>query len=258
MPYKNPEHQKLYQKLQYEKYLERTDKTRKWSKQDPFRRKLSAAAKRANARYPGVITAEELAEIASDCNYFCYWCKKEERKPLSGGNLTFEHLQPLNSKETITIACLVHNSEKRHRNGGAKKTDEEKLEHQRELERRRQIRNADALKKKAHKRYLKNKEITQLRAALRYAQGLTKEAMKEYTKTHRVEARERSRLWRLAHPERSKAAKRKCYLKRKKELAQKMREYYEQNKEAIKARAREYYHKKKAARSAGANGAGAP
>jgi hypothetical protein len=248
MPYKDPAHESDYKKLWHEKNRGRAaKKAREWREKNPLRHKFLRAAKLANSRYPGVITADELAEIAANSGYLCYWCSEEEKTPLSGGNLTFEHLKPVNDKRHIVISCLVHNCAKVHLTGGIRKTDAEKLEHQQELERRSRERNAEKLCLAAHERYLKNQEITRLRAALRHAQGLTQEAMREYTKTHREEARERARLWRLAHPKQSKAAKRKCYLERRPEIRQKMREYYEQNKEKIKARARQYYEENKVA-----------
>lgn len=227
------------------------DYSRAWGAKNASRRalrnKCNRAAKLANARYPGVVTAQDIAAIIELSERICHWCKKRN---LTGADLTIEHLQPLNDKRFLAVACRACNSARVNKTDGIRKTEEEKAAHQRLLEKKYRARNADKIRVRNHKVYLKSKELIKLRSAVRHLKGLDAEAQKKYLETHRAEARERARLWRLAHPKKSKAAKRKCYLKRKNEIAQKMREYYEANKEKLKAQAKARYEAKKAAAAA--------
>src|ERR1700687_5353014 len=83
-----------------------------WNKRNPERRKFAMAARLATKRYPGKITASDIAEIILRSGRICHWCQKHG---LSGRDLTLEHLKPENNKDCIVVACFSCNARRRQR-----------------------------------------------------------------------------------------------------------------------------------------------
>lgn len=83
-----------------------------WRAKNPVLAACATKASVANRRFPGKLTAQDVVEVVERSGYKCHWCGKEN---LQGADLTLEHLQPLNDKKYLVIACRSCNSAQKHK-----------------------------------------------------------------------------------------------------------------------------------------------
>lgn len=197
---------------------------RKWRRDNPDLNKCRKAAETANRRYPGTgrVTGENLVAVVHRCNRTCYWCKKEN---LQGGDLTFEHLRPMNDPKHIVLACRSCNAI-RLSHGNIRRTKEEKYqaelaqkrehnaltaEHRRVYRRQYYETNAEAIKAKAREYHRENKE--------KLAPAKREYDQKRYQE-RRAEKIAQARAWKQANRKLVLAQRRANYaLKRKEQNA---------------------------------------
>ena len=85
---------------------------REWIVKNPVLAACIRKAQAANSRFPGRLTAQDVFEIIERSGYKCHWCGKEN---LRGPDLTLEHLQPVNDKRYLTVACRSCNGAHKHK-----------------------------------------------------------------------------------------------------------------------------------------------
>lgn len=113
---KNKDKTAVYRRRNYLKYQEARKKYAN-EHRNPARTLLGKKASCANKRYPGKITIKDIDFIIQRDGKKCHWCKKQITEK---GDLTLEHLKPVNDVQYLTIACLACNNSRKHLRGGTR------------------------------------------------------------------------------------------------------------------------------------------
>jgi hypothetical protein len=189
----------------------------RWRAMNPDLSKCTRAAENANRRYPGTVTGADLMAVLERCGRTCHWCKKAN---LDRGDVTFEHLKPVNDPQHIVVACNSCNASKVQENG-RRLTEEEKKEKERHQRREHRLRTGE--KRAAYRRKYYEEHAEEIKARAKKYHQENREAIaqkkreydKQYYQVRRQEKIKAAKEWKAQNRERLLGRRRELWALRR-------------------------------------------